>query len=122
MSSSNNRWSIVESKALLSVVESYGTSFGWRKIRLLVLDQIPDCAKTAKQMCERYRSHGPHVLNRQWCKQETDIILAEQRKLGSRWVAIGSILEAKGYPGRSDRAIKNHYYALLRSQARANGS
>jgi hypothetical protein len=70
--------------------------------------------RSGKQCRERWFNHlDPAVSRRPWTEDEERVIFAQHRQHGNKWVSIASHL-----PGRTDNAIKNHYFAILRKALR----
>ncbi len=96
-----NMWTSAEDKRLRELV---GTSPGnWNAIAAQLT------GRNAKQCRERWANHlSPDIRKGSWTKQEDEIILREQSRIGNKWAEIARLL-----PGRSDNAVKNRYYSKL---------
>ena len=70
--------------------------------------------RTGKQCRERWHNHlDPHVIKNEWTLLEEATLFEAQRKHGNKWSEI-----AEHLPGRTDNAIKNHFYSTLRKELR----
>ena len=95
-------WSEEEDRKLLHAVELFGTS-KWVEIARYV------GTRSRKQCRERYVNHVcPSIDNRDWTAEEDKFILQAHGLLNDRWCSI-----AKSLKGRTARAIRNRYYALV---------
>jgi len=82
----------------------------WRDIALL----LP--GRTGDQIRERFRTHlDPSLQKGPWTKDEVEILRTEQERIGNRWTEIACLL-----PGRSEPAVKNKWYNMVKSSAWQN--
>ena len=94
-----------------------------------LIDQFPDAkwtdiskrlgewgisGRTGKQCRERWFNHlSPDISKDEWTSEELYTLFTIHKGLGNLWSMISSHL-----PGRSENAVKNQYYSLLRRQYR----
>jgi hypothetical protein len=101
---------------------SQSSSPGWSTISIEFRART-NLERTGKQCRERYANHlQPGVKKGGWTKEEDEIILNLQARLGNQWAKMMEWL-----PGRSDNSIKNRFWSFHRSknrggvQRKANG-
>lgn len=111
--SKRKHWSPQEDEAIRELVGRY-TDCKWTEISKKLQTDYNLIGRTGKQCRERWFNHlSPSINKDPWTIKEQTILFSKHKELGNYWANIMVYL-----PGRSENAVKNQFYSLLRRQYR----
>jgi len=103
-------WTEEEDVRLQKLVDKLGTR-KWTAIAR----EFP--GKLGKQCRRRWQNHlSPGLVKGSWTEEEDAMLLEQHASLGNRWTQI-----ARAIGGRTDNAVKNRYFALVRHEETGGG-
>ena len=101
------KWTPAEDEALLSLMSS-GFSSDWIEISRQM--SRGGFCKNPKQICERWKNVlDPRVDRTSIVGEEVALLFRKQNELKTRWSLI-----AEHFPQRTDNAVKNKFFSLIR--------
>lgn len=112
-SKQRRHWTTEEDLAITDLVSQY-SDCKWTEISERLASEFGLEDRSGKQCRERWHNHLNPSLNKQeWSVSEQLLLFTKHQELGNSWAQITSFL-----PGRSENALKNQFYSMLRKQYR----
>ena len=106
------KWKGLEDKKLKDLILSEKGQIRWDVIALKMLEG--GINKTSKQCRERWLHQlDPSVERKKWTKEDNKKLFKLHQEIGNKWKNI-----SVQFPGRTDNAIKNNFFSLIRKSLR----
>lgn len=106
-------WTETEDETIKKLVKENGTQ-QWAVIAERLNKALKFPGRSGKQCRERWHNHlDPLILKDPWSLEEEKVLFEKHIELGNKWADISKYIK-----GRTDNAIKNHFYSSLRRQYR----